>query len=158
MDHPAARIPSCQTSVRSACRYAKLLAISVSPALSRPPGVPGCTLKLMKDVAGAAHPPGPPPPGPPPSGPPPSGPPPSGPPPSGPPPSGPPPSGPPPSGPPYGPPPPPYGPPPHAGPPLSAMGAFTQRHGLVRPVHGRMFAGVCAGFGRATNTDPVLWR
>src|SRR6201996_9268496 len=73
MDHPAARIPSCQTSVRSACRYAKLLAISVSPALSRPPGVPGCTLKLMKDVAGAAHPPGPPPPGPPPSGPPPSG-------------------------------------------------------------------------------------
>src|SRR5689334_7791579 len=75
MDHPAARIPSCQTSVRSACRYAKLLAISVSPALSRPPGVPGCTLKLMKDVAGAAHPPGPPPPGPPPSGPPPSGPP-----------------------------------------------------------------------------------
>src|SRR6185312_11491083 len=76
MDHPAARIPSCQTSVRSACRYAKLLAISVSPALSRPPGVPGCTLKLMKDVAGAAHPPGPPPPGPPPSGPPPSGPPP----------------------------------------------------------------------------------
>src|SRR5690349_7121614 len=75
MDHPAARIPSCQTSVRSACRYAKLLAITVSPALSRPPGVPGCTLKLMKDVAGAAHPPGPPPPGPPPSGPPPSGPP-----------------------------------------------------------------------------------
>src|ERR1700748_2606968 len=74
MDHPAARIPSCQTSVRSACRYAKLLAISVSPALSRPPGVPGCTLKLMKDVAGAAHPPGPPSPGPPPSGPPPSGP------------------------------------------------------------------------------------
>src|SRR6201989_3425912 len=63
MDHPAARIPSCQTSVRSACRYAKLLAISVSPALSRPPGVPGCTLKLMKDVAGAAHPPGPAPPG-----------------------------------------------------------------------------------------------
>jgi len=45
----------------------------------------------MKDVAGAAHPPGPPPPGPPPSGPPPSGPTPPGPPPSGPPPSGPPP-------------------------------------------------------------------
>src|SRR5436309_5456621 len=70
MDHPAARIPSCQTSVRSACRYTKLLAISVSPALSRLPGSPGCTLKLMKDVAGAAHPPGPPPrptpPGPPP--------------------------------------------------------------------------------------------
>src|SRR6185369_15817139 len=69
----AARIPSCQTSVRSACRYAKLLAISVSPALSRPPGVAGCTLKLMKDVAGAAHPLGPPPPGPTPPGPPPSG-------------------------------------------------------------------------------------
>src|SRR6201989_958743 len=67
MDHPAARIPLCQTSVRSACRYTKLLAISVSPALSRPPGVLGCTLKLMKDVAGAAHPPGPTPPGPPPS-------------------------------------------------------------------------------------------
>src|SRR6185369_14363992 len=74
MDHPAARFPSCQTSVRSACRYAKLLAISVSPALSRLPRVPGCRLKLMKDVAGAANPPGPPPPGPPPPGPPPSGP------------------------------------------------------------------------------------
>src|SRR4029077_16919138 len=86
MDHPAARIPSCQTSVRSACRYTKLLAISVSPALSRPPGVPGCTLKLMKDVAGATHPPGPPLPGPPPPGPTPPGPTPSGPPPSRPPP------------------------------------------------------------------------
>src|SRR6185436_17363089 len=32
------------------------------------------------------------------------------------------------------------------------------RNGLVRPVHGRLLAGVCAGFGRATNTDPVLWR
>src|SRR6185437_6600498 len=96
MDHPAARIPSCQTSVRSACRYTKLLAISVSPALSRPPGVPGCTLKLMKDVAGAAHPPGPPLPGPTPPGPTPPGPTPPGPTPPGPTPSGPPPSRPPP--------------------------------------------------------------
>src|SRR6185437_2121147 len=68
MDHPAARIPSCQTSVRSACRYTKLLAISVSPALSRLPGSPGCTLKLMKDAAGPAHPPGSPPPAPTPPG------------------------------------------------------------------------------------------
>src|SRR5262249_31267532 len=58
MDHPAARIPSCQTSVRSACRYAKLLAISVSPALSRLPGAPRCTLNLMKDAAEAAEPSG----------------------------------------------------------------------------------------------------
>src|SRR5690348_15444157 len=77
MDHLAARIFSCQTSVRSACRYAKLLAIRVSPAFSRPPRVRRCTLKLMKDVAGAAHPPGLPPPGPTPPGLPPPGPPPS---------------------------------------------------------------------------------
>lgn len=32
------------------------------------------------------------------------------------------------------------------------------RYGLVRPVEGRYFAGVCASIGRATNTDPVLWR
>jgi phage shock protein PspC (stress-responsive transcriptional regulator) len=32
------------------------------------------------------------------------------------------------------------------------------RYGLVRPVTGRYLAGVCAGLGRATNTDPVLWR
>src|ERR1700746_2152148 len=55
MDHPASRTPSCQTSVRSACPYTKLLAISVSPALSRLPGDSGCTLKLMKDGAGAAN-------------------------------------------------------------------------------------------------------
>ncbi|MGE5828497.1 MAG: PspC domain-containing protein [Micromonosporaceae bacterium] len=42
-----------------------------------------------------------------------------------------------------------------AGPPLIA---FAYRHALVRPIRGRMFAGVCAAFGRATNTDPVLWR
>jgi phage shock protein PspC (stress-responsive transcriptional regulator) len=28
----------------------------------------------------------------------------------------------------------------------------------VRPAQGRVFAGVCAAIGRATNTDPVLWR
>lgn len=39
-----------------------------------------------------------------------------------------------------------------------ALAAFAYRHGLVRPVNGRLFAGVCAAFGRATNTDPVLWR
>jgi phage shock protein PspC (stress-responsive transcriptional regulator) len=42
-----------------------------------------------------------------------------------------------------------------AGPPLTA---FAYRHALVRPTRGRIFAGVCAAFGRATNTDPVLWR
>ncbi|GAA1785415.1 hypothetical protein GCM10009682_04320 [Luedemannella flava] len=36
--------------------------------------------------------------------------------------------------------------------------AFAVRHGLIRPAHGRVFAGVCGAFGRATNTDPVLWR
>jgi phage shock protein PspC (stress-responsive transcriptional regulator) len=45
----------------------------------------------------------------------------------------------------------------------SALGAafgpaFKARYGLVRPVTGRHFAGVCAAVGRATNTDPVLWR
>jgi phage shock protein PspC (stress-responsive transcriptional regulator) len=42
-----------------------------------------------------------------------------------------------------------------AGTPLTA---FAHRHGMVRPTRGRVFAGVCAAFGRATNTDPVLWR
>jgi phage shock protein PspC (stress-responsive transcriptional regulator) len=32
------------------------------------------------------------------------------------------------------------------------------RYGLVRPLAGRYLAGVCAAVGRATNTDPVLWR
>src|SRR5712671_3896437 len=58
MDHPAARIPSCQTSVRSACRYTKVLAIGVSPAPSRLPGGRGCTLKFMQDLAEAADSPG----------------------------------------------------------------------------------------------------
>lgn len=35
---------------------------------------------------------------------------------------------------------------------------FTSRYGLVRPREGRYLAGVCAAIGRATNTDPVLWR
>src|SRR6516225_7521489 len=35
MDHPAARLAACQTSVRSACRHTKLLAIAVSPGLFR---------------------------------------------------------------------------------------------------------------------------
>ncbi|MDO3684423.1 PspC domain-containing protein [Micromonospora sp. C28ISP2-4] len=50
------------------------------------------------------------------------------------------------------------GPPPggHAPPPGAA--GFTTRYGLVRPREGRYLAGVCAAIGRATNTDPVLWR
>jgi phage shock protein PspC (stress-responsive transcriptional regulator) len=35
---------------------------------------------------------------------------------------------------------------------------FASRYGLVRPLQGRYVAGVCAGLGRATRTDPVLWR
>ncbi|PTA44418.1 PspC domain-containing protein [Micromonospora sp. RP3T] len=42
-------------------------------------------------------------------------------------------------------------------PPPGAAG-FTTRYGLVRPREGRYLAGVCAAIGRATNTDPVLWR
>lgn len=48
----------------------------------------------------------------------------------------------------------PEGPPP---PPTGGSG-FTSRYGLVRPHDGRYLAGVCAAIGRATNTDPVLWR
>ncbi|MEV4492288.1 PspC domain-containing protein [Micromonospora coxensis] len=43
-------------------------------------------------------------------------------------------------------------------PPPSGGAAFTSRYGLVRPREGRYLAGVCAAVGRATNTDPVLWR
>ncbi|MFE9688427.1 PspC domain-containing protein [Micromonospora sp. NPDC005806] len=43
------------------------------------------------------------------------------------------------------------------GPPPGGAG-FTSRYGLVRPREGRYLAGVCAAIGRATNTDPVLWR
>ncbi|HLL66139.1 MAG TPA: PspC domain-containing protein [Micromonosporaceae bacterium] len=35
---------------------------------------------------------------------------------------------------------------------------FASRLGLVRPIEGRKLVGVCAAVGRATNTDPVLWR
>jgi phage shock protein PspC (stress-responsive transcriptional regulator) len=69
---------------------------------------------------------------------------------------------PPPPGSPPGPPPgtpggPPPGPPPW-GPGASESAGFTTRYGLVRPRQGRYVAGVCAAIGRATNTDPVLWR
>src|SRR5690606_4949425 len=40
----------------------------------------------------------------------------------------------------------------HAAPPLAV------RYGLVRPAQGRYVAGVGAALGRATRTDPVLWR
>jgi phage shock protein PspC (stress-responsive transcriptional regulator) len=47
-------------------------------------------------------------------------------------------------------------------PPLAAepppLTAFAWRTGLVRPTRGRLLAGVCGALGRATNTDPVLWR
>ncbi|HEX5541243.1 MAG TPA: PspC domain-containing protein [Micromonospora sp.] len=55
------------------------------------------------------------------------------------------------------PPPPGYGPPP-AGPPPTTGGAFAARYNLVRPQQGRYLAGVCAAIGRATGTDPILWR
>ncbi|GAA1735396.1 PspC domain-containing protein [Luedemannella helvata] len=42
--------------------------------------------------------------------------------------------------------------------PSSPLYTFAVKHGLVRPAQGRVFAGVCSAFGRATNTDPVLWR
>ncbi|MGW0436093.1 PspC domain-containing protein [Micromonospora sp. NPDC003197] len=49
-----------------------------------------------------------------------------------------------------------YGPPPDPPPPGTA--GFTTRYGLIRPRQGRYLAGVCAAIGRATNTDPILWR
>jgi phage shock protein PspC (stress-responsive transcriptional regulator) len=58
------------------------------------------------------------------------------------------------------PPPPPPGPmppPPPIPPPGFERPGF-DRHRLVRPVNGRYVAGVCAAIGRATNTDPTLWR
>ncbi|MER7439743.1 PspC domain-containing protein [Micromonospora avicenniae] len=56
------------------------------------------------------------------------------------------------------PPPPPGGPAGAAGGPPPGAAGFTTRYGLVRPREGRYLAGVCAAIGRATNTDPVLWR
>ncbi len=58
---------------------------------------------------------------------------------------------------------PPPGPPPPP-PPGAGFGAqpgtagFATRYGLTRPHNGRYLAGVCAAIGRATNTDPILWR
>ncbi|MEH1123407.1 PspC domain-containing protein [Micromonospora sp. CPCC 206061] len=52
---------------------------------------------------------------------------------------------------------PPPGPPP-GGWETGESAGFTTRYGLVRPRQGRYVAGVCAAIGRATNTDPVLWR
>ncbi len=43
-------------------------------------------------------------------------------------------------------------------PPPPGTGGWASRYGLVRPTQGRILAGVCAAVGRATNTDPVLWR
>src|SRR6266545_1792441 len=43
-------------------------------------------------------------------------------------------------------------------PPPPGTAGWATRYGLVRPRQGRMLAGVCAAIGRATNTDPVLWR
>src|SRR5256714_6000429 len=61
------------------------------------------------------------------------------------------------------PPPPPFGgagfPPPGGfPPPPPGTAGWATRYGLVRPNRGRVMAGVCAAIGRATNTDPVLWR
>jgi phage shock protein PspC (stress-responsive transcriptional regulator) len=61
------------------------------------------------------------------------------------------------------PPPPPFGgagfPPPGGfPPPPPGTSGWATRYGLVRPARGRVLAGVCAAIGRATNTDPVLWR
>jgi phage shock protein PspC (stress-responsive transcriptional regulator) len=49
-------------------------------------------------------------------------------------------------------------PPPWFGAGPSGGAASFSRTGLVRPEQGRYLAGVCAAIGRATNTDPVLWR
>jgi phage shock protein PspC (stress-responsive transcriptional regulator) len=45
-------------------------------------------------------------------------------------------------------------------PPPPGTGGFATRYGLVRPAQGggRVVAGVAVALGRATNTDPVLWR
>ena len=50
------------------------------------------------------------------------------------------------------------GPPPGGYAPPPGAAGFTSRYGLLRPREGRYLAGVCAAIGRATNTDPVLWR
>ena len=57
--------------------------------------------------------------------------------------------------------PPPGAPPPGAVPPPwfgAPDGPSFSREKLLRPARGRYIAGVCGAIGRATNTDPVLWR
>ncbi|MEV4705839.1 PspC domain-containing protein [Actinoplanes sp. NPDC049316] len=53
-------------------------------------------------------------------------------------------------------------PPPPGGQPPPWFGApdgpTFSRDKLIRPARGRYIAGVCGAIGRATNTDPVLWR
>jgi phage shock protein PspC (stress-responsive transcriptional regulator) len=51
---------------------------------------------------------------------------------------------------------PPAAPPPWFG--AGADGPTFAKEKLIRPTSGRYVAGVCAALGRATNTDPVLWR
>ena len=46
----------------------------------------------------------------------------------------------------------------HVPPWVSTASAAWARQKLVRPRDGRYVAGVCGALGRATNTDPVLWR
>jgi phage shock protein PspC (stress-responsive transcriptional regulator) len=42
--------------------------------------------------------------------------------------------------------------------PIRDAPPLASRYRLVRPLQGRYVAGVCAALGRATGTDPVLWR
>ncbi|MEV4415915.1 PspC domain-containing protein [Catellatospora sp. NPDC049609] len=48
-------------------------------------------------------------------------------------------------------------PPPPPGEP-SPYVSWAAPYGLIRPRHGRYLAGVCGALGRATKTDPLLWR
>ncbi|GAA1409467.1 PspC domain-containing protein [Catellatospora coxensis] len=49
-------------------------------------------------------------------------------------------------------------PPPPQGEPTSPYVSWAAPYGLIRPRHGRYLAGVCGALGRATRTDPLLWR
>ncbi|WP_196279406.1 PspC domain-containing protein [Catellatospora vulcania] len=49
-------------------------------------------------------------------------------------------------------------PPPPQGEPSSPYVSWAAPYGLIRPRHGRYLAGVCGALGRATKTDPLLWR
>ncbi|GHJ46060.1 hypothetical protein Cs7R123_34020 [Catellatospora sp. TT07R-123] len=44
------------------------------------------------------------------------------------------------------------------GPEAAPYVSWAAGYGLIRPRHGRYLAGVCGALGRATNTDPLLWR